>query len=303
MDTQMTFPKLSLLDLNRAHFAKDILARLDVPVLNSLQLRSCDLDDADLNWLAAYPELKALDLSENPLDGHGLASLRNVPLTELHLHRTGLTDAGFEMVSSLKMLKELNVSGTNISGTGFITCTELPIYSINLDGATLSSEGLDAICQLKSLRSLNVQNAVLPEDSLRSLGNALRLKHLSLDGRRVHIQAFLQPDAVAQLEFHEFNRPDKNALRLLRQFPEVQYVKLLHCDVDEAAAELIILAPKCTTLSLSECTISHAAMRILVSSETLQSINLRGMDSIDIDIEALHLINPKISIFREMKHP
>ena len=296
VEARLAFSELSLLDLNRAHFTKDILARLDVPVLVSLQLRSCDLNDVDLNSLAAYPNLKVLDLAENPLAGHWLAACRNLPLTELCLHRTGLTDAGLESVSCLKSLTHLDVSDTTISGTGFKTCSDLSLYFINLDGVTLSSEGIDAICQLKSLRSLNLQNAVLPEDSFQSLSNKLQLTGVSLDGKSENIQAFAQPDAVAQLESIGLNRPDKNALRLLRQFPEVRSVTLLHCDVDTEAAELIILAPKCTFTQLNECTITNEAMRVLASSETLRIIQLRGMDSTDLDIESLRLINGKISI-------
>ncbi len=302
MDAPMAFSKLSLLNLNRAHFAKDILARLDVPVLNSLQLRSCELNDADLNWLAAYPKLQVLDLAENPLDGHGLATLRNLPLIDLHLHRTALTDAGLEMVSCLKMLRELDVSGTNISGTGFITCSELAIYSIKLEGVTLSSGGIDAICQLKRLRSLNLQNAVLPEDSWQLLGSKLRVQHVSLDGKSEMIQAFVQPENVARLKTLVLNRPDKNSLRLIGEFPQVSYVGLSRCDVDEAAAELIILAQKCTTVELYECTVSAEAMRILASSETLRSIQLRRMDTTQINTESLQRINPKINIHTS-SHP
>ncbi len=296
VDTQLAFSKLSLLDLNRAHFAKGVLARLDVPVLVSLQLRSCDLNDVDLNSLAAYPNLKVLDLAENPLAGHGLAACRNLPLTELRLHRTGLTDADLESVSCLKSLTRLDVSDTSISGTGFKTCSDLSLYSINLDGVTLSSEGIDAICQLKSLQYLNLQNAVLPEDSFQSLVNKLQLTGVSLDGTSENIQAFAQPDAVARLESIGLNRPDKNALRLLRQFPKIRSVTLLHCDVDTATAEFIILALKCTFIQLNKCTVSNEAMRVLASSETLWIIQLRGMHSTDLDIESLRLINEKLSI-------
>ena len=296
VDTQLAFSELSLLDLNRAHLAKGVLARLDVPVLVSLQLRSCNLNDGDLNSLAAYPNLKILDLAENPLAGHGLAACRNLPLTELCLHRTGLTDADLESVSCLKSLRRLDVSDTTISGTGFKTCSDLSLYSINLDGLTLSSEGIDAICQLKSLRYLHLQNAVLPEDSFQSLVNKLQLTGVSLDGKSENIQAFALPDAVARLESIGLNRPDKNALRLLRQFPKIRSVTLLHCEVDTAAAELIILAPKCTYIQLNECTVSNEAMRVLASSETLWIIQLRGMHSTDLDIESLRLINEKLSI-------
>ncbi|MEJ7594081.1 MAG: hypothetical protein WKF77_21280 [Planctomycetaceae bacterium] len=299
MDGPMAFLKLSLLNLNRAHFAKDLLARLDVPVLHSLELRSCELDDADLNWLAAYTKLQVLDLAENPLDGHGLASLQNLPLIDLRLDRTALTDVGLETVSCLKMLRELDVSGTTISGTGFRKCSELPIYTINLESVTLSSEGLDAICQLKSLRSLNFQNAVLPEDSWQSLGNKPRLHSVSLDGKSEVIQAFAQPENLARLKVLTLNRPDRNALRCIRQFTEVDFVRLLHCDVDEAAAELIVLAQNCTTVELHECTISAEAMRILTSCETIQNIQLRNVNTTQIDTESLQLINSKIRFIRK----
>jgi len=291
MDAPIAFSTLSLLNLNRAHFAKDFLARLDVPDLYSLQLRSCELDDADVNWLAAYPQLHGLDLAENPLDGHGLASLQNLPLTNLHLDRTALTDAGLETVSCLKMLRELDVSGTTISGTGFRTCSELPIYTINLEGVTLSSEGLDAICQLKSLRGLNLQNVILPKDSWQSLGNKLQLHSVSLDGKSEMIQAFAQSENVARLQGLTLNRPDRNALRCIRLFPEVRFVRLLRCDVDEAAAKLIVLAQNCTAVELHECTISAEAMRVLASSETLQNIQLRNVNTTQIDTESLQLIS------------
>ncbi len=296
LDTQLAFSKLSLLDLNRAKFAKDILARLDVPSLISLQLRSCDLNDVDLHSLAAYSNLKVLDLAENPLEGQGLASCRNLPLIELRLHRTGLTDAGLESVSSLKSLSYLDVSDTTISGAGFKKCFDLSLSSINLNGVRLSSEGLEAICQLKSLRGLNLQNAVFPEETLQSLGHKLRLTRVSLDGSSENLQAFAQSDAVAQLESILLNRPEKDALRLLRQFPKVSFVGLLHCDVDEAAGEFIILAPKFTILDLNECTISNEAMRVLMSSDTLRNIQLRGMDTTSVDTESMQLMNPHIHI-------
>ena len=296
LNSLAAFSRLHTLDLSGNPLEGHGLAALREVPLNFLRLESCGLNDSSLSSLVANPKLQALDLSGNPLEGHGLESMRDVPLTHLRLHRSGLTDAGLEKISSLKGLRRLDVSGTTITGTGFTTCSELPIYSINLDGVTLSTEGIEAICSLTALILVDLQNAVFTEDSLKLLGNRLRLKGVPLDGKSEMIQAFVQTVAAAELEFLVLNRPDKDALLLIGQFPAVHNLTLNHGDVDQAAAEMIIRAPKCTTLTLNECTVSAAGMQTLVSSETLQRIRLDGMDTTPIDTESLQRMHPHINI-------
>lgn len=302
-----SFPMLREIDISKTAITDDGLFTLEFcPKLGWVQLTGCSqLTGASLRQLQLCRGLKNVTMQDVPVSLSAAVEfqaarpdvnlsydqLQNLPLTNLHLDRTALTDAGLETVSCLKMLRELDVSGTTISGTGFRTCSELQIYSINLEGVALSSEGLDAICQLKSLRGLNLQNAVLPENSWQSLGNKLQLHSVSLEGKSEMIQAFAQSENVARLQGLTLNRPDRNALRCIRLFPEVRFVRLLRCDVDEAAAKLIVLAQNCTAVELHECTISAEAMRVLASSETLQNIQLRNVNTTQIDTESLQLIS------------
>ncbi len=303
VDEFLNFPALQYLDLCRTQNSQQILTRLQAPALVKIRLATCSLTDDDLSSLAAFPKLRAVDLSGNPFEGHGLKSLQELRLDTLDLHDSGLTDEGLKTISAFHRisipsypLMQLDVSGTSISGIGFLALGDVPIIGVKLNDLKLSSEGFDAICQLKSLWSLNLRRAVIPENSLQSLSKFPNRVAMGFDGKDSLLQAIAKGKTPPKLKTIMIHDADAKALDLLREFSDVETIGLSHCDIDEAAADMILRAPKCSRLQLLECRITDEAIHRLTSSKTLVRIELAGPDSASIDAEYLQRINPALSI-------
>lgn len=292
------FSNLETLNLNRTQFATTILARLDVPNLRTLRMEECGVTDAELNLLASFPRLSTLHLSGNPLDGRGLTALKDLPIYSLRLHRTQLNDSGLEKISCLQKLNVLDVSGTTISGTGFRTCSESSIDSLKLDDLTISRDGADAISQLMKLNNINLLRTVMPAESWQCFADRRQLTRVSMEGKSELLEPLVRSEASARLRTLILIDPDRNALRLIAQFHNLESIGLSDCNLDESAAEMIICSPGCSTLFLHHCTISMEAIQILASSEILSRISIFTVEaeSPQIDTEALKLINPNLLI-------
>ncbi len=146
LNTELTGPdlrhlgplvRLRKLDLGNTTLGKTGLSCLDpLRSLESLNLRSSGITDANLLELPALPKLRTLDLSTvADLTDRGLARAGEWrPLEHLEMTNTPVGDAGVAHLAGLPNLRYLRLQGTRVTAACFDTLASLP----NLSELTLA---------------------------------------------------------------------------------------------------------------------------------------------------------------------
>jgi Leucine-rich repeat (LRR) protein len=180
-------------------------------VVEAIKDRSCDMDDADLEYLKKMPNLRVLDLCwSSHMTGAGLQSIQDAnslrklylpqsikdgdlkwlrgltELEELAIGGPGITDEGIRQVVALRNLESLHLSGERITEKAIEHLRALKRLSrLSLTQTAITDAGLKQLAEIKSLKALNLGWTQIGDAGLEHLAGLVRLEQLSVNNTRV----------------------------------------------------------------------------------------------------------------------
>jgi hypothetical protein len=203
------------------------------PNLEELDLRYCDLSDADLSPLGKLKHLKILYLGDN-YQMHGqtfgfMASLRQLEQLDLS-ECSQLTDeaiAGIAVCESLHSLNLMNCKNlTELCISHLAAIKNLQL--LNLEYTQVADKGLAKFADLKNLISLSLCGSRITDDDLAYLAALTKLKRLEIPAcKEITIKGLqlLKPLHLEHLNVFYTSLEDSQVIELaIRLWPK--------CDVD-----------------------------------------------------------------------
>lgn len=158
--------------------AKSLGALAPLQQLESLDLTSSQLRDADLSALPVLPKLRRLVLARTSITGPGLGHLKRQPrLEELDVtFCRGLEDAALKEIAALRQLRRVRVTDTIINFCG----TTGVIFGPEGPPSRLTGQGLAHFADATHLRNLQLVGLDIRDPDLASMHGLVDLEHLDL---------------------------------------------------------------------------------------------------------------------------
>jgi hypothetical protein len=174
------------LDLSRCDITDQQLARLDLPLLESMAARvhGDDLSqDATIEQLVRFPKLKHIRIDDDRLRGHNAALLKQLANLE-SLHLWGPIDAaGVRQIATLTQLKHLSLRGADLTQDGLTALAALTqLETLNLDECQVANSQLQQLAACRNLETLSLMEASLNDEGVAGVAAIPRLTNLQLNG-------------------------------------------------------------------------------------------------------------------------
>ena len=153
------------------------------PLLTHLNLSDTEVDQDGLQHLSALTRLRTLNLSGNRLNNASLAALSSLlSLTALQVDCIAITDAGLLHLQPLTSLTSLDLFECSITDAGVAHLTALTaLQTLEVCSTKLTNACLPHLLRLPALTSLNLaRNAAINDAGMAVIGGLTRLVHLNL---------------------------------------------------------------------------------------------------------------------------
>lgn len=181
----------------------------ELPNLNTLELKMCDLKPEDLVELPKIPRITRVTLDDNKIgSGSGLAPLSKLNSLEfVGLNNVGLSDQGVSYLCNLRTLKSLMLERADLTPAGCKLLSRLPslswlslAFSAKIDDQSIkelaglrnleildlrgcekvTDKSVPYFCQMKKLTRLDLTGTALTEAGIGKLQKQLpRLRELT----------------------------------------------------------------------------------------------------------------------------
>jgi len=152
-------------------------------LLTHLNLSDTEVDQDGLQHLSSLTQLRTLNLSGNRLNNASLAYLSPLTsLTALHLDCIAITDAGLLHLQPLTALTSLDLFECSVTdgGVAHLTCLTA-LQTLEICSTKLTNACLPHLLHLPCLTSLNLaRNAAIDDRGIGVLAGLTRLLHLNL---------------------------------------------------------------------------------------------------------------------------
>ena len=182
--SSMAPPLLDTLILESCNVDNHVASLLaSFPFLTHLNLSDTDVDQDGLQHLSPLTQLRTLNLSGNRLNNASLAYLSPLTsLTTLHLDCAVLTDAGLLHLQPLTALTSLDLFECSITDAGVAHLTSLTqLQTLEICSTKLTNACCHHLLHLPHLTSLNLaRNSAIDDRALPTLAGLSRLTHLNL---------------------------------------------------------------------------------------------------------------------------
>ena len=177
-------PLLDTLILESCNIDNHVASLLpSFPLLTHLNLSDTEVDQDGLQHLSTLTQLRTLNLSGNRLNNASLAYLSPLTsLTTLNLDAIAITDAGLLHLQPLTALTSLDLFECSITdaGVAHLTCLT-SLQTLEICSTKLTNGCLPHLLHLPSLTSLNLaRNAAIDDRGVGILAGLTRLVHLNL---------------------------------------------------------------------------------------------------------------------------
>ena len=248
---------------------------------NVLSLKSCDLNDSDINDVTAFlykhPEINTVDVSDGQIGAQGATNLALIPsITKL--------DISFNKIGD--------------SGAFILACGN--ISSLNEEYNNIGDKGAFALAHNNKLHELNISQNEIGVEGLKALGNANSIHSLKLSHNRTYpnitnIGALLANNkSLTHLDVSNNWIMDDGAIALASNN------NLISLNLDDSgigAKGAIALAnlPRLNELSISDNNVGEAGAIAIANNKSLTSLKILYNDIGDKGAIALAQ-NPHIEI-------
>ena len=177
-------PLLDTLILESCNIDNHVASLLpSFPLLTHLNLSDTDVDQDGLQHLSSLTQLRTLNLSGNRLNNASLAYLSTLTsLTALQVDNIAVTDAGLLHLQPLTSLTSLDLFECSITdaGVAHLTCLTA-LQTLEICSTKLTNACLPHLLHLPNLTSLNLaRNAAIDDRGVGILAGLSRLVHLNL---------------------------------------------------------------------------------------------------------------------------
>ena len=177
-------PLLDTLILESCNVDNQVASLLpSFPLLTHLNLSDTEVDQDGLQHLSPLTHLRSLNLSGNRLNNASLVYLSPLTsLTALHLDSVAIGDAGLLHLQPLTALTLLDLFECSITdvGVGHLTCLTA-LQTLEICSTKLTNGCLPHLLHLPTLTSLNLaRNAAIDDRGVGILAGLTRLVHLNL---------------------------------------------------------------------------------------------------------------------------
>lgn len=258
------------------------LAGLDPPKLKAENLK---------NMLGKDRTLK---LESSELTPEVLAELPRLQgLVMLSVESSNLTDSALKTIAACPDIQELKLSSNkNISPEALSVVSEIPFLGkLELVNMDLQDAHLDSIAKAKRLFSLDISmNSGINAGALRRLQSLNELHSLTLGNERIPMEEIVafcnEKKKLSCLGLRRFPSPRID----MEKAADLKYVSAFDLsynkEVDRAALEELLKAPKVNALNLSSTIFPTRDVLVLNDFPAIKVVNLkrRGMNPSDVDI-------------------
>jgi hypothetical protein len=158
----------------RAKVGDDALPILTVlEKIDTLELKACQLTDAQLEPIARFTALQALNLSSNPIEGTGLVHLADLTgLYLLDLRDTHLTAAGLQALADLQSIEVVDLSGTPITDEQLALLEPLKANKLCLSRTEITNAGLLNLKGNQHVKRVIVNNSPADQSGVEAMVKA-----------------------------------------------------------------------------------------------------------------------------------
>jgi len=150
------------------NFSKDQLKSiLDIPSLEQLALRGCDINDQDVKEIAKVKSLRELNLEGNPKIKNVLA-LSDMPNLEvLNLAMTGVDVQAVVVSSKIKSLKELRLNNNSKIARLYPLSTHPRLERLFITNTGHGYKDMNSLVNIKSLREVKVSSSQVSKNYIK----------------------------------------------------------------------------------------------------------------------------------------
>jgi Leucine-rich repeat (LRR) protein len=191
MDTEMRLTsRLPREDLAAFAGVKDCFS------LRSFYCQGAQIDDEELDLLAAAPHLQIFSLRNSPVTARGIRHLRRLPeLRTLRIEKSIIPDDLAVELSALTKLKTLDVSGSTISDRAAAAIgASRSLEELDCTNSSLTDEGAAEFVKLPRLKTLTLAGTPITGAGLFRFAPSPTLTHLDLASRWGSWSEFEQVD-------------------------------------------------------------------------------------------------------------
>ncbi|MCA9818806.1 MAG: serine/threonine protein kinase, partial [Cyanobacteria bacterium HKST-UBA01] len=246
------------------------------------------------NLKAMLGKDRTLKLESSELTPEVLAELPRLQgLVVLSVENSNLTDSALKSIAACHDIQELKLSSNkNISPEALSVVSEMPFLGkLELVNMDLEDAHLDSIAKAKRLFSLDISmNSGINAGALRRLQSLNGLQNFILGNEKIPMEEIVafcnEKRKLTCLGLRRFPTPRIDMEKAADLKYVCAYDLSYNKEVDRAALEALLKAPKVNSLNLSSTIFPTRDVLVLNDFPAIKVVNLkrRGMEPSDVDI-------------------
>ncbi|WP_413432619.1 hypothetical protein [Crateriforma spongiae] len=160
-------------------------------MIDEVNLRDAEVDNALLIHVGNLKEVRRLDLSGAEIDDEGVLSIAHLPLRELWLQSTNITDRSAETISKIKTIDFLQLNSNQLSDEFLANLKSMPnLRDLGLRGTRVTSDGMAYLARHPKLKELDVYHTVVDDAGVESLTECKSLTFIGLSMTKITENVF-----------------------------------------------------------------------------------------------------------------